>query len=74
MHRCAHYGMRDGPSGGDAYEIYPPDIIEEYDKRFEADCGGGWQVYWRQSIPGLRNAAFDASGQQMRNWWPYLFY
>lgn len=24
------------------------------------DCGGAWQVYWRQSFP--------------KKWWPYLFY
>ena len=24
------------------------------------DCGGGWQIYWRQSFA--------------RTWWPYLFY
>jgi len=74
MQRCAHYGMRDDPNGNDAYELYPPEVIDDYDKRFEPDCGGGWQIYWRQSLPGLRNSAFDASGKQMRNWWPYLFY
>lgn len=38
------------------------------------DCGGAWQIYWRQSFPGRDNAAKDAAGKPMRNWWPYLFY
>jgi len=32
------------------------------------DCGGGWQIYWRQSMPGPGNAA------HLKNWWPFLFY
>ena len=40
----------------------------------ESDCGGGWQVYWRQSFPGLGNQAIGADGRPMKNWWPFLFY
>jgi len=39
-----------------------------------ADCGGGWQVYLRQNIPGLANRARDTGGLPMKNWWPFLFY
>jgi hypothetical protein len=38
------------------------------------DCGGGWQLYWRQSIPGVHNKAIGADGKPMKNWWPFLFY
>ena len=38
------------------------------------DCGGGWQIYWRQSIPGLGTRAKNADGSTMKNWWPLLFY
>ena len=39
-----------------------------------SDCGGGWQVYLRQSIPGLGNRARDTTHQPMKNWWPFMFY
>ncbi|MBX3186496.1 MAG: hypothetical protein KF819_05750 [Labilithrix sp.] len=45
--------------------------------RYEAmapDCGGAWQIYWRQSFIGHASAAKDARGRPMKNWWPYLFY
>jgi hypothetical protein len=38
------------------------------------DCGGGWMMYWGQSMPGLDNTATDARGEPMKNWWPLLFY
>jgi hypothetical protein len=38
------------------------------------DCGGGWQIYMRQSFPGYGNAATDVNGGPMKNWWPFLFY
>ncbi|HEY8074413.1 MAG TPA: hypothetical protein VIF62_09890, partial [Labilithrix sp.] len=44
-----------------------------YDK-LAPDCEGGWQVYWRQSFPGLGNKAKHADGTPMKSWWPYLFY
>jgi len=38
------------------------------------DCGGGWQIYWRQSMPGLGNRTRNADGTATKNWWPLLFY
>lgn len=70
---CEHYGMRDGPDGNDAPDEYSMDKVSDYDQRYP-DCGGGWQMYWRQSIPGLDNHAFAADGRPMKNWWPFLFY
>jgi hypothetical protein len=77
--RCEHYGLGDGDSG-DAYEIYEASKLSIYDEllpddpRFPNDCGRGWQLYWRQSMPGLDNPAFGADGQRMKNWWPFMFY
>jgi hypothetical protein len=71
--RCAHFGLGDGPSGGDAYDPYTADTVAAQDLAFP-DCGGGWQVFWRQSIPGLGNPAKRADGSPMHNWWPVLFY
>jgi hypothetical protein len=71
--RCAHYGMRDGPGGDDLRETYSSETVSALATRYP-DCGGGWQIYWRQSIPGLHNLAFAEDGSPMKNWWPFLFY
>ncbi|MBX3229051.1 MAG: hypothetical protein KIT84_01835 [Labilithrix sp.] len=70
---CAHFGLRDGANGKDAAELFSRATYAQY-KELAPDCGGAWQVYWRQSFPGLDNVAKDAKGKSQRNWWPYLFY
>jgi hypothetical protein len=37
-------------------------------------CPAGWQIYWRQSMPGYQNQARAIDGTPMKNWWPILFY
>jgi hypothetical protein len=71
--RCAHFGLGDGPGGGDAYEPYTAGDVAALEQAFP-DCGGGWQIYWRQSIPGYGTRARGADGAPMKNWWPLLFY
>jgi len=78
--RCEHYGLRDGDNG-DAYEIYEFSKLSIIDELLPDDlptrpndCGRTWQLYWRQSMPGLDNPAFGADGQRMKNWWPFMFY
>jgi len=71
--RCEHFGLRDGPDGNDAYELYSAAKVATLEQMFP-DCGGGWQIYWRQSIPGFGNHARNADGTPMKNWWPLLFY
>jgi len=70
---CEHFGMKDGPNGRDVQEPFSRAKVQRYEK-LAPDCGGAWQVYWRQSFPGLANKATDAAGKPQRNWWPYLFY
>jgi hypothetical protein len=74
--RCEHYAMHDG-SGGDVLVGYSSDMpaVAGYTQKFGDDgCGGGWQLYYRQSMPGLHNQARAADGSPMKNWWPFLFY
>ena len=71
--RCEHFGLHDGPDGGDTYEVYTSDKVAAEERAFP-DCGGGWQVYWRQSMPGYGNQATASDGRPMKNWWPFLFY
>ncbi len=70
---CEHYGMKDGPNGADAQEPFSRAKYAAYET-LAPDCGGAWQVYWRQSFPGFGNKATDAKGKPLRNWWPYIFY
>jgi hypothetical protein len=72
--RCAHFGLGDGEDGGDAYEIYPAATVAQEDQTYSGVCGGGWQIYWRQSMPGYQNQAKAYDGTPMKNWWPILFY
>jgi hypothetical protein len=72
--RCEHFQMQDASDGRDVQEIYTADKVHSYDQTYGEDCGGGWQIYFRQSIPGYRNTARDMSGRAMKNWWPFLFY
>ena len=74
--RCEHYDMHDGPSG-DALVGYSSDMasVAMSTSQFGDDgCGGGWQIYYRQNMPGLHNLAYAADGSPMKNWWPFLFY
>ena len=71
--RCEHFGLHDGVAGADALDSFTVDKVAAYERAF-GDCGGGWQIYWRQSVPGLGNHATTAAGLPLRNWWPLLFY
>ena len=77
--RCEHYQLRDGPEG-DQYLPYSAASLPAYDPRligtdpFPGDCGGAWQLYWRQNMPGLHNPALALDGTAMKNWWPFSFY
>jgi hypothetical protein len=71
---CAHYGLHDAADGSDLRESYSFDTIAALSTRYSADCGAPWQIYWRQSMPGLDNQAEAQDGTPMKNWWPFLFY
>jgi hypothetical protein len=71
--RCAGFGLGGAAGGGDAYQAYSAATVTAEDNAVP-DCGGGWQVYWRQSMPGPNTQARGAGGQPIKNWWPFLFY
>ena len=72
--RCEHFGLEDGPDGEDILDTYTPDKGAAASAQFGSDCGGGWQVYLRQNMPGLGNRAFATDGTRMKNWWPFMYY
>jgi hypothetical protein len=74
--RCEHYALGDA-SGSDALVGYSSNLasVSAYTQQFGDDgCGGGWQIYLRQSMPGLHNPARATDASPMKNWWPFLFY
>jgi hypothetical protein len=71
--RCEHYGRGDAQDGSDLSSPYSFDTISMISADYP-DCGGAWQIYFRQNMPGLDNDARDTQGKPMRNWWPFLFY
>ena len=75
--RCAGFGLGGGAVGGDQYLSYYADsVITGYDQTYTgtSQCPAGWQIYWRQSMPGYQNHAKASDGSPMKNWWPMLFY
>ncbi len=72
--RCEHYRMLDGMNHSDQFDVFSLDKVSAYNQQYGDDCGGGWQVYLRQSVPGLHNAAFAVDGARKKYWWPFLFY
>jgi hypothetical protein len=71
--RCQGFGRGGGAGGGDVYAPYTADTVASAEAAFP-DCGGGWQIYWRQSMPGPGSGARSPSGRPLKNWWPFLFY
>jgi hypothetical protein len=72
---CEGYGLGQGPGGQDAMSNVGYSDYQTLDQNpAYSDCGGGWQIYMRQSMPGYQNQAKDVDGGPMKNWWPFLFY
>ena len=74
--RCETFALGGGSNGGDTYRPYSASTVASYDQMYTgvSRCPAGWQIYWRQSMPGYRNKATASDGTPMKNWWPILFY
>jgi hypothetical protein len=75
--RCETFGMRNAPDGkSDLLSPYTAAKGAAHVAALGSDCewNSGWEIYWRQSIPGFGNKARAHDGRPMKNWWPYLFY
>jgi hypothetical protein len=67
---CEGYGLSTETQTDISYSTYS--ALNQ--NRAYNDCGGGWQIYMRQSFPGYANTARDVDGNPMKNWWPFLYY
>jgi hypothetical protein len=70
---CEHYGLGGGAAGKDLATPFTSQLVSDYEKRF-GDCGGGWQVYMRQSMPGYGNGGVGDDGKPLKSWWPFLYW
>lgn len=71
--RCQGFGLGGSSDGSDVYAPYSSGTVTSQEAAFP-DCGGGWQIYWRQSMPGAGNQAHGPNGRPIKNWWPFLYY
>ena len=55
--RCETFGLGGGANGGDLYRAYSASTVASYDQTYTGSsrCPAGWQIYWRQSMPGYQN-------------------
>ena len=74
--RCETFGLGGGANHTDVYRPYSASTVANYDQMYTGSsrCPAGWQIYWRQSMPGYQNQARGVDGAQLPNWWPILFY
>lgn len=71
---CQGWRRHEGPGGQDLARNFSHSTFSQYDSLVGADCEGGWQIWWRQNMPGYQSGILDNNGQPMLSWFPYLFY
>jgi hypothetical protein len=71
---CEGYGLGQGESGADATTDFTLQRAHDLFGGMDDDCGGHWQLYMRQSMPGLGNQAHAEDGAPMLNWWTFWYY
>ncbi len=71
---CENYGLKNGPDGNDLQTVYTNLTAGQWNTDAYNDCGGAWQIYLRQNIPGYGSGATGDDGKPMKSWWPFFFY
>jgi hypothetical protein len=70
---CQGWRQQEGAGGADLARDFSLSNFEQY-STLAPDCEGGWQVWWRQNMPGYQSGITDNAGQPMLSWLPYLYY
>jgi hypothetical protein len=70
---CQGWRRHEGNAGADLPRNFSNATFAQYNQLTQ-DCEGGFQVWWRQNMPGYASGILDNSNQPMLSWWPYLFY
>jgi hypothetical protein len=70
---CQGWRRHEGPGGSDLARGFSLATFEQYNA-LAPDCEGGFQVWWRQNMPGYASGIADDAGQPMLSWLPFLYY
>jgi hypothetical protein len=71
---CQGWRRHEGAGGQDLARNFSRATFVQYDNLVGGDCEGGWQVWWRQNMPGYNSGLKDNANQPMLSWFPFLFY
>jgi hypothetical protein len=70
---CQGWRRHEGDGGKDLPRAFSNATFAQYNQLVQ-DCEGGFQVWWRQNMPGYDSGITDNSNRPMLSFWPYLFY
>jgi hypothetical protein len=70
---CQGWRRHEGSGGQDLARGFSNATFAQYNA-LANDCEGGFNVWWRQNMPGYNSGIKDNAGQPMLSWFPYLFY
>jgi hypothetical protein len=70
---CQGWRRHEGPGGSDMARSFSTATFAQYNQ-IANDCEGGFQLWWRQNMPGYESGIVDDANRPMLSWWPYLFY
>jgi hypothetical protein len=70
---CQGWRRHEGTGGADLARNFSLATFAQYNT-LAPDCEGGFNVWWRQNMPGFNSATKDDLNQPMLSWFPYLYY
>jgi len=70
---CQGWRRHEGAAGKDLARNFSLSTFSQYNS-LAPDCEGGFQVWWRQNMPGVNNPLKDNANQPMLSFFPFLFY
>jgi hypothetical protein len=71
---CQGWRRHEGSGGQDLARGFTHSTFSQYDSLAGFDCEGGFNIWWRQNMPGFGSPINDNAGQPMLSWFPYLYY
>ena len=70
---CQGWRRHEGAGGRDLERNFSLSNFSQYNN-LASDCEGGFQVWWRQNMPGYNSGLKDDANQPMLSWFPFLYY
>lgn len=70
---CQGWRRKEGAGGADLARNFSLSTFSQYNS-LAPDCQGGFQIWWRQNMPGYASGLKDNNNQPMLSFFPYLYY